>query len=170
MKLNLGCGDKLLDGYVNVDITAREGARSPDVISDLRFLDVFEDCSADEVLAVHVIEHFWHWEVSGVLNEWKRVLRPGGILVLECPNLITASHEFLKNPDLAALGGVEGQKSMWVFYGDPKWKDPLMSHRWGYTPLSLAKLLYDCGFKSVERRPAQFKLGEPRDMRLEAFK
>jgi hypothetical protein len=59
---------------------------------------------------------------------------------------------------------------MWVFYGDPRWEDPLMVHRWGYTPQSLARLLYECGLCELKQEPAQFKLREPRDMRITGVK
>ena len=55
---------------------------------------------------------------------------------------------------------------MWVFYGDPAWKDPLMIHRWGYTPESLMDLLRSTGLTEVRQEAAQFKLREPRDMRI----
>lgn len=52
------------------------------------------------------------------------------------------------------------------FYGDPKWQDPLMVHRWGYTPYSLISLLQETGLINIRQEPAQFKLREPRDMRI----
>ena len=91
-------------------------------------------------------------------------------MIIECPNLISAAEEFLKNPDLSAQGGRDGQRSMWVFYGDPAWKDPYMIHRWGYTPNTLTKLMHDCGLEKIKQEPAQFKLKEPRDMRITGFK
>jgi SAM-dependent methyltransferase len=166
LKLNLGCGDKILDGYINVDVAASRGGRSPDVLCDLRRLEPFADGSAEEVLAVHVVEHFWRWEVLDVLKEWVRVLRPGGRMVLECPNLLTACEELLKNPEAAAGTGMEAQRTMWVFYGDPRWQDPLMTHRWNYTPQSLAALMREAGLVNVRQEPAQYKLREPRDMRV----
>lgn len=55
---------------------------------------------------------------------------------------------------------------MWVFYGDPAWRDPLMVHRWGYTPRSLAAVMAEAGLVNIRQEPAQFKLREPRDMRI----
>jgi len=91
-------------------------------------------------------------------------------MILECPNLKSACEEFLKNPERSALPGPDGQRSMWVFYGDPRWRDPLMMHRWGYTPRSLAQLMNEAGLKDLKQTPAQFKLREPRDMRIEGLK
>jgi len=169
IKLNLGCGDKILPGYINVDAAAARAGRIPDVIGDVRRLAHASD-SVDEVLAVHVVEHFWRWEVVDILKEWVRVLKPGGKMILECPNLISACEAFLKDPDAASLPGAEGQRTMWVFYGDPQWRDPLMVHRWGYTPLSLARVMHDAGLKDLKQEPAQFKLREPRDMRITGIK
>lgn len=166
VRLNLGCGDKILEGYVNVDVVESRAGRRPDVLSDLRDLSCFATGFADEVMAIHVVEHFWRWEIEAVLREWVRVLKPGGELVIECPNLEAACAEFLRDPDRFSGPGPEGQMSMWVFYGDPAWRDPLMVHRWGYTPNSLKKLLESVGLTDVAQRPACFKKREPRDMRV----
>jgi SAM-dependent methyltransferase len=169
VRLNLGCGDKILPGYVNVDIAPVREGKSPDVLSDLRKLP-FADEYADEVLSVHVIEHFYHWEAVEVLKEWVRVLKPGGTLILECPNLLTAAKNLVRQPHQGALPGLEGQGTMWVLYGDPAWKDPLMCHKWGYTPQSLGQLMQESGLGDVRRERAVFKLGEPRDMRVVGVK
>ena len=82
IRLNLGCGDKLIEGYINVDVaTSRKGV-APDVLADLRSLP-FGSNYADEILAVHVIEHFYLWEAEDVLNHWKNCLRRGGQIILE---------------------------------------------------------------------------------------
>ncbi|WP_293351607.1 methyltransferase domain-containing protein [Phenylobacterium sp.] len=166
MKLNLGCGDKILEGFVNVDVVESRAGQKPDVICDLHQLNPFADDSADEIMAIHVVEHFWRWEVVDILKEWVRVLKPGGKMILECPNLISACQAVLADPDRATLPGAEGQRSMWVLYGDPRWQDPLMVHRWGYTPRSLAHVMHDAGLVELRQEPAQYKLREPRDMRI----
>jgi SAM-dependent methyltransferase len=166
MRLNLGCGDKILPGYVNVDVVEARAGMKPDVVCDLHDLAPFDDASADEILSVHVVEHFWRWEIRDVLREWVRVLKPRGKMIVECPNILSACRTFLENPAQFSREGQEGQRTMWVFYGDPKWKDPLMIHRWGYTPDSLRELLGEVGLTDVRQEPAQFKLREPRDMRI----
>jgi predicted SAM-dependent methyltransferase len=84
-KINLGCGTKLLKGFINVDIMdfAREGYEF--VRSDVRKLP-FKDNYADYILAYQVLEHIPIWEVAVTLAEWRRVLKPGGRMVVTCPN------------------------------------------------------------------------------------
>jgi len=64
VKLHLGCGNIILDGYTNIDIVPGEGI---DVVSDVRSLPMYKDASVDEVYLSHVLEHFsWkdtHWGI-----------------------------------------------------------------------------------------------------------
>ncbi len=169
-RLNLGCGDKILPGYLNIDIDPHRSGKPPDLICDLHELSPFENDSVDEILAIHVIEHFWRWEVVAVLREWVRVLKPGGQMILECPNLLTACQELLNSPKTANSCGPEAQRTLWVLYGDPRWQDPLMTHRWSYSPESLGEVMKEAGLVNVHQTAAQFKLREPRDMRMVGLK
>ena len=166
IRLNLGCGDMLLPGYVNVDVAAERRGRQPDVVCDIRDLSAFPDNHADEVMAIHVIEHFYRWEVVDLIKEWVRVLKPGGQLVLECPNLLSACEALLAKPEQAAQPGQAGSRTMWCFYGDPSWQDPLMCHRWLYTPQSLAQVMHEAGLRELAQKAPQFKARHPRDMRV----
>lgn len=170
VRLNLGCGDKIIPGYINVDIVDSRLGKIPDLFADVTKLDAFPSECADEILTVHVVEHINRWEVVDVLMEWKRLLKPGGVLVTECPNLLEACRLIVEDPKTALASDKRAQRTMWVLYGDPAHKDPLMGHRWNYTPESLAVVLMKAGFVKIERHPAQFKLKDPRDMRIVAVK
>jgi len=87
-------------------------------------------------------------------------------MILECPNLISACQELMQQQEAATGPGQEGQRTMWVLYGDPAWKDPLMIHRWAYTPRSLGQIMFEAGLVNLRQESAQFKLREPRDMRI----
>lgn len=83
MKLHLGCGHRLLDGFVNVDIEPGVGA---DETLDITNLEPFDDNSVDLIYACHVLEHIRRPVVLDTLREWRRVLRPGGTLRLSVPD------------------------------------------------------------------------------------
>ena len=55
VKLNLGCGTKNKDGWVNIDSAAQ---CHPDILHDLSEPLPFEDQSAEEIFADAVLEHF----------------------------------------------------------------------------------------------------------------
>ena len=55
------------------------------VRGDVRHLP-FRDGAADVTLAFEIIEHFEAWEAAGVVDELRRITKPGGTLLLSTPN------------------------------------------------------------------------------------
>ena len=170
LKVNFGCGKKLQEGWFNVDAVSREDA-APDLIYRMEF-DAdnslvepipLDDGCADEFMALHVIEHFYAFQADAVVDEWKRVLKPGGKLILELPNIELAARNLLE--------GFPDQLSMWGLYGDPSHSDPYMCHRWGYTPRTIKHLLKMRGFVDIKvLLPETHMKRADRDMRVEAIK
>ena len=166
MKLHLGCGRRLLHGYINVDKAIRDGVK-PDVDADIRKLP-FDNNVADEVLSVHVIEHFYKWEVQDVLKEWRRVLKPDGVIVIECPDVVKAAWHMINA--VISRRKIPDNMAMWPLYGDPGHRDELMCHRWGWTAETLSLELESAGFADCKEEDAQFHQGVLRDMRIIAKK
>ena len=54
-KLNLGCGDRKLHGFVNIDV--REDIK-PDVVCDITAINSQYDNEVELIYACHVLEHF----------------------------------------------------------------------------------------------------------------
>jgi len=80
IRLNLGCGDKHLDGYINVD-----ACPPADEIVDLNvFPWPWADGSVDEIISHDWLEHVADFR-STVL-EMHRILRPGGIMEHDVPH------------------------------------------------------------------------------------
>ena len=103
MKLNLGCHNWKLSGFTNVDI---DPERRPDVVADVRSLP-FDDESVDEIYAGHIIEHLSIEESALALNEWKRVLKPGGTITITVPDFEKAYDMYLSDRiSLAFLNSV----------------------------------------------------------------
>jgi predicted SAM-dependent methyltransferase len=63
-----------------------------DFVCDASKLDRFEDNSVAIIYASHVLEHFYYGidnELVNTLKEWRRVLEPGGQLLVSVPDLRT---------------------------------------------------------------------------------
>jgi predicted SAM-dependent methyltransferase len=160
VRLNLGCGKRPLDGYVNVDLA------DADVIHDLTQPLPFDAGVADEVRAIHVFEHFYRYECEAILADWVRVLKPGGVLVLELPCLDKVIQLF--NWHIQLSKPVPTNLTLWGLYGDPIYRDPAMVHRWCYSCDELGGLMEAAGL-TVSFKEATTH--QPiRDMRAEGVK
>jgi predicted SAM-dependent methyltransferase len=82
LKLNLGCGQVKLKGYVNADIRKEH---KPDVIVDITQKFPFKNEEFTEVLLDNVVEHL-DFGIIDVLPEIKRILKTNGKLVIIAPN------------------------------------------------------------------------------------
>lgn len=92
LKLNLGAGNTPMDGYVNLDRKSGQ---------EIYPLD-YPDNSADEIRASHVLEHFSHKLTQDVLNDWVRVLKPGGLIKIAVPDLNVLAALICENQNIAA--------------------------------------------------------------------
>jgi predicted SAM-dependent methyltransferase len=92
LKLNLGCGGKKLEGFINVDC---EEFENPDVVHDLG-ADVWPwpDSSADEAVCSHVLEHLPGDTFKFFLQQLYRVMKPDGLVHLTLP---WPTHDIFRN-------------------------------------------------------------------------
>lgn len=171
MKLNIGAGKHTFDDYFCIDAAQHpKASRRLDLLHEFAFDGdklvnplPLENNSAELILNTHFIEHFYRWEATALVAEFHRLLRPGGLLIIECPDIAKCALNLLKF--------TQDQYSMWGFYGDPSWEDPLMCHKWGYTPDSLSMLLAGQGFKNMKvKKPETHGRRANRDMRIECYK
>lgn len=162
LKLNLGCGRDIRDGYVNID--AQENTEHPpDMISNVDDIALPDGC-ASEILAVHLWEHLYRWECDAVITEWIRLLEPEGLLVMEMPDLM----KFCRN----VLDGKADRIGLMGMYGDPVYRDPYMNHKWGWTFASIETFLAQHGFGQIVEETPKFHVGSEftRDFRVVARK
>lgn len=185
--LNLGCGDKIITcndkiKWVNVDFQAHprpvfipalvQGQGSPEVYcieDDVRTLGNIADNYADEVHAYHVIEHIPVYEIEDTLLRWFAILKPGGRIVLEQPDIVKSCINLLQmitTRDNALVNNL----GMYGIYGQPTPENKGMEHKWGWIPDTLGQVLLNCGFKDITTPPPTTHQGPKRDFRIEARK
>lgn len=170
VKINVGCGSRVLDGWVNCDIVRDPKApRDPEILCDAKSIPLEDGC-ASTIMAIHVFEHFYRWEIEGVIREWCRLLEPGGLLIIELPDLVKCCQNYLSG---VKRGGKDpDQIARWGIYGDPRTGNPYMCHPWGYSPEEVILLLKANGFAMAIEKTTQFHPAgrSHRDMRIEAVK
>lgn len=156
MKLHLGCGKRRFDGYLNIDL------HNSDMDMDIRRLP-FDDETIDEIVTVHVCEHFYKYEIQGILQDWRRVLKPGGVFIAELPCLDKVLWHF--------ANGSSENFTLWPLYGDPRTHidgEPAL-HKWCWSKSEFNNLLADVGFICIKEETPKFHQPS-RDMRWVCIK
>ncbi len=96
MKLNLGSGSKILEGYINVD---KYNYYKPDIVHDLEnFPYPFDDNSVDEILLSHVLEHIGQSpEVFlKIIKEFYRICNNNSLIKIKVPH--PRHDDFISDP------------------------------------------------------------------------
>ncbi|HZS08586.1 MAG TPA: class I SAM-dependent methyltransferase [Blastocatellia bacterium] len=125
---------------VEADEAASSVARSRDLdcLSGTLFDAEFRDQEFDVVVMYHVIEHLP--SPRQTLRELNRILRPGGWLVVETPNIA--------NPWVSVLGA--------------RWRQFIPDHLYFFSPETIRKLCGDSGFEIRKLR----RVGKSMSVRL----
>ncbi|MEK7412485.1 MAG: methyltransferase domain-containing protein [Planctomycetota bacterium] len=163
LRLNIGCGGDLRAGWVNID------AHHPGADRRMRVQDLdYPDGSVEHIEAVMVLEHLGPDDARAFARNARRMLAPGGVLVIEVPDLLKVCQLVLLHADdpNALENSPFGLRGI---FGDPTTHNSLEDvHRWGYTPASLTRLLTEAGFTTVTTSDG-LSHGYPlRDLRAEA--
>ena len=87
-KLNVGCGIKPYNGYINLDLVKLPGV---DIVNDIANIPwkPFKKSQFEEVLLFSILEHIPTW--MEVLGEAHRVLKPGGRAIIKVPHFTSAT-------------------------------------------------------------------------------
>ena len=86
IKLNIGCGRDIREGYINIDKVKLKGVNK--VMNIDTYPYPFKNNSIDEVVMFHIIEHAKNYERC--FNEIKRILKPNGVLHIKVPHFTAA--------------------------------------------------------------------------------
>jgi len=137
IRLHLGCGDKRIEGWVNIDGHPLPGV---DVVADLRQGLDFTGVAA--VFAEHFLEHLTIEEALALLLEVHRVLDPGGWLRISTPNLDWAwitCYRLEAEPEVRREAALALNRAFYAWGHRFLWNEPL-----------LREALAACGFADVE--------------------
>jgi len=139
--LNLGCGGRPLEGYINVDSDTLENLKVryptykfPEDVKIYQF-DIFnlplKDGTVDEIRADSLIEHLSFAEESKFLYEVKRVLKPSGLFIFSVPDFIYIVKKWLHAEDdwkdFYRCDEEAIKSGHW--FGQYSWE---LDQRWGY--------------------------------------
>jgi len=145
LTLNVGCGDRTFkeypEGYkcINVDTRDLSGV---DVVMDVRKLN-FQDEHFFYILASDIIEHFKISETKTILTEWKRVLKPGGIIEFRMPNLEAICRKYID-------GVYDAKLTSWLIFGAGDY--PGNHHFVIFDKHWFKEVVEGVGFKEIEYR------------------
>lgn len=154
LKLNIGSGPKVKEGWVNIDLLDH-----PEIYKfDLRFGLPFDDNSCTFVFNEHVLEHLEYVDGLFFLKEAYRVLQPGGALKIILPDFEAIFAAYLKKDrdyfdlvsDSRLVRGLDKEdRTMIDFVGYAVYQ--YGEHRALYDEEKLLHILKKVGFRSVER-------------------
>jgi ubiquinone/menaquinone biosynthesis C-methylase UbiE len=138
LKLDIGCGDSKRDeDYISID----KYTESADIKVDMWELP-FEDCTVDDIWSSHALEHVPFIKVIPTLKEWFRVLKLGGKLIIQVPNM-----------DYIAKYWLTGDNRQWaemIIFGNQAHEGEF--HKCAFSPMLLRGDLEGVGFtiKSIQ--------------------
>lgn len=164
LKLNLGCGDNILENWINIDINSSNFKFN--ILNTLPFYD----SSVQYVYLSHVLEHLNYKEPAlSLMKEIKRVLMPEGIIRIVVPDIKVFLEFYSK-----------GESSFFNYFSQ-KWQMPYHQtnlesflhyagagsfpgivdhHKYGYDFETIEKLLKSAGFQNVKRMTYQKSLDD----------
>jgi SAM-dependent methyltransferase len=149
-----GSPDWQAQGYtvIRLDIEPRN---EPDICASMTSLG--DIGPYDVVCCSHALEHLYPHEVFLALSEFRRVLKPDGVVVIVVPDLedVRPTEEVLLEYPGWKISGLH------LYYGDPSQisEFPHMAHHSGFVQATLRGALQAAGFEKIRtERLAQYNL------------
>ena len=121
MKFNIGCGWRNFgDDWIHIDGGDYDHLDSNDI-----FITEYESNTADLIYASHFIEYLDREEVIPLLERWKEVLKPYGVMRLAVP-------DFEVYANLYSSGEYPLDNFLGVLYGKMPMSDKTIYHKTVY--------------------------------------
>ena len=142
--LHLGCGEQVLEGFVNLDFIPHDGR-----VFAWNLLDLWPEDWVDVaqgVFAEDTLEHFFHGEQAYILCNANRVLAPGGVARMLMPS-------FDRLVEYGASYKPAADELLHQHFGVETGADAVnmglrfSGHRWLHSAESLGRIAAMCGFE-----------------------
>ena len=160
--LHVGCGPKRKDrttkalsspDWKELRFDIDESVK-PDLVGTMTDMSSVATGSVDAVFSSHNIEHLYPHEVPLALAEFVRVLSPGGIAVITCPDLksvcaLIAQDKLTEAAYTSPAGPIAPIDILYGLRSSMAQGNLYMAHRCGFTQKVLSATLQTLGFKSV---------------------
>jgi ubiquinone/menaquinone biosynthesis C-methylase UbiE len=137
----------------------------PDIIGSMTDMSCVESGSVDAIYSSHNIEHLYPHEVGVALQEFHRVLRDDGFVMLTCPDLqsvckLVAEDKLTEAAYTSPAGPIAPIDMLYGLRSSMMAGNLYMSHRSGFTLKTLIGTFKHFGFESVagSRRENYFDL------------
>lgn len=140
-KLHLGCGNVILDGWINYDNYPYPNVTAHDLLETAL---PHADNSIEFIYSEHFIEHGHKQKMINLFVECIRVLRPGGVMRLSTPNLSHLVNKYHNSElwQIPELGWLPGTLCDMVNECMRLW-----GHQYIWDSPELKRVLKICGFK-----------------------
>ncbi|QBQ53516.1 class I SAM-dependent methyltransferase [Nitrosococcus wardiae] len=165
VKINFGCGQEKLEGWINVDLDA---SYRPEVVADLSANMPFQTACAGLMYSEDFIVQLDLDSAYLFLRECHRVLKPGGIIRLLTPDLEKLTRAYLYEPEwLVATWKqfvgipLKTQSACEVFNLGIR-----LAGQFHYDRKTLTGILNECGFHAKEVNYRQSEAPELRGLDL----
>lgn len=143
-RVHLGCGDRYLQGYLNIDFPPKDGVATGTSRPDLESDATKVSCPSETLVEIrlhHLFEHFERAEALALLIRWYRWLQPGGYVTIETPDFEGCITNF------ASLStGDQGVVLRHIFGSQ---EAPWAQHRDGWSPNRFRHVLGELGFTQI---------------------
>jgi SAM-dependent methyltransferase len=150
--LHAGCGGENLPSWLaTIGIEGREikldidAEFHPDHVASID--DLGDIGPFDAVFTCHCLEHLHWYRAMKALSEFYRVLKPGGVVIVEVPDLTNVKPDdtvIYTTPGGLQITGLD----MHYGFRDYSYDNPYMMHGCGFMPSTMQKALEGAGFKA----------------------
>ncbi len=164
-QLHVGCGNVLLKDWLNITLERREEYGRLFLKDGAWYLNYnllkiwpFEENSVEYIAASHFIEHFDLNQGMEFTKQCFRVLKPGGVLRLSCPDLQLYAKNYAQNDKSFFDNPLIREWCCFKNAVTPgeifiaKAYDSGGSHKWFYDFDSLRHIFEAAGFQQVQRK------------------